>query len=382
MSATAQAPHVRRAVAFAVAVVLAVEVVFLVTTLLRKPPRGPANSSYAAGHRGVRGFARLLEKGGHEVRRQRVPVDVERPDPADTVVVLEGETPSDKEVAALGEFVRAGGRLVVAGSEKTDEWLSAMVGGLSRGSGLLACRPLANVAETRRVTYVESSGQAGWFNTGNAVPILGCNDSALAAVAALGEGRIVIVSDPAVFQNYLLGARENATFVLNAVGGVRRDVVFLENLHGFGAPSGLAAIPLQAQVAVGILLAAGAIALLSRRGLASGRVPDSEAADSPRSIHAEAVAERLAAAPGSDAAKSVRAAASRAIADAAGLSANAGANELRAAAARLGLPADDVALVLQGGSDDASTVAAGRVLAACHAVPRTTRPPRPKERDA
>ncbi|HVF75269.1 MAG TPA: DUF4350 domain-containing protein [Acidimicrobiales bacterium] len=374
---TADKKAVWRTVAVAVSIALALEVGFVVVTLLRRPPRGPESSSYAAGQRGARSYARLLERGGHDVRRQRIPVDVERPDPADTVVILGGERPEPEEVRALRSFVETGGRLVVAGDEKADEWLQPLVGSLQRGGSLVACRPLATVPETAGVAYVESSGEAGYAYTGRALPILGCNGVTLVAVATLGSGRIVVVSDDAVFQNYLLGARENAAFAVAAAGGVQRDVVFLEHLHGFGAPSGLAALPARWQLALAVLLLAALLALLARRRSAPAATATN--VDHPRSAHADAVAERLAAAPRHEAASAVRAAARRAIAAAAGVPPSAPAEELRAAAARLGLPDDDVRLVLATGGDDrAAATAAGRVMAACARL----EPPRPKERDA
>jgi hypothetical protein len=354
-----------RAVALAMAVALAVEVGVVVTTLLRRAPRGPASSSYAAGHRGARGYARLLEKGGHHVRRQRVPVDVERPDPADTVVILGGSRPDRKQVDALFAFVRAGGRLVVAGDEHMDAWVTPFTRStVRRGGELLACRPLQNVAETRGVRFVESSGQPGFADTGAALPILGCNGSALAAVAAEGQGRVVLVSDPAVFQNYLLGARQNAAFAVAAAGGVNRDVVFLEYLHGFGAPSGLAAIPFNWQVAAAVLALAGLLALAAGRRLTRHASP-SAAADHPRTAHAEAVAERLAGTDARDAARTARGAALRAVAASSGLPPDATEPDVREAAAKLGIAGPDVELVLRGPDDEAATVAAARILAAC-----------------
>ena len=366
-----------RTVAIAVSIALALEVGFVVVTLLRRAPRGPASSSYAAGHHGARAYARLLERGGHEVRRQRVPLDVERPDTSDTVIILGGERPEPDEVRALTTFVEQGGRLVVAGDEKADQWLRPLVGTLQRGGELLACRPLAAVPETAGVTYVESSGRPGYAYTGRAVPVLGCNGTTLAAVAALGSGRVVVVSDEAVFQNYLLGARENAAFAVAAAGGVQRDVVFLEHLHGFGAPSGLAALPARWQLALAVLLLAALLALVARRRAGSRTTATS--IDHPRSAHADAVAERLAAAPRHEATGAVRAAARRALATAAGLPSTAAPDELRAAAARLGLPDEDVRLVLDtGGDDGAAATAAGRVMAACLRL----EPTRTKERDA
>ena len=362
--------NVWRTVTVAIAVALAAEVGFVVVTLLRRPPRGPASSSYAAGHRGARGYARLLARGGHEVRRQRVPVDVERPDPKDTVVILGATVDDAKQVAVLSDFVRLGGRLIIADRADRLAWANRFTGIPPYGGDpLLACRPLADVPETRGVQYVESSGRPGFADTDRALPILGCNGSTLAAVAAVERGRVVLVSDPAVFQNYLLGARDNATFAVNAAGGVNRDVVFLEYLHGFGAPSGLAAVPLQWQVAAGVLLLAGLLALLARRRAAAP--PAAAAGDQPRprAAFADAMAARLGASPAKDAAVVARATALRAIADAAGLPPRAAAAEVRAAAARLGLPPHDVDAVLDGAPDADAIAAAGRVLAAVSQTP-------------
>ena len=362
-----RATGVWRAVAVAVAVALAAEVAFIVVTLLTKPPRGPASSSYATGHRGARGFAGLVERGGHEVHRRRVPLDVERPDTTDTVVILDAARPDRRELVAIEAFVRAGGRLVVASKPEDDEWLEALVGGLRRGdNALLGCERLASVPETAGVASLESSGKPGWRDTGIAVPVLGCNGNALVAVAAVGGGRVVLVSDSAVFQNYLLAARDNAAFAVNAVGGVRRDVIFLEHVHGFRAPSGLAALPSRWLLAAATALLAAVLAVLARRRIVATRVTAPQA-DHPRSVHAAAVAERLSTADARDAAGVVRAAARRAVAAAVGLPADAASSDLEAAAISRGLAdPDDIRRAIGAGPDDeAATVAAGRVLAAC-----------------
>lgn len=373
---------IRRTVVIVIAAVLALEVAFVVVTLVRRPPRGPASSSYAAGHRGARGYARILERGGHDVRRQRVPVDVERPDTSATVVVLGGDEPDEEEQDALLEFVAAGGRLVVAGGPSTDKWVGPLIGGpLFRGTPLLACQPVASVPETAGVTYVESSGQPGFSFTGPAAPVLGCNGVALAAVAAVGRGRVVVVSDEAVFQNYLLGARDNATFALAAAGGVDREVVFLEHLHGFAAPSGLLAVPSRWLLGGSVAALAGLLALLARRR-PSPSAPVLEAVP-PRDAHAAALAERLGAAPRGEAATAVRAAARRAIAAAAGLPHDAGDDELRDAATRLRLDPSDVRLTLDPGHTGPEDVAAaaGRVLAGAVLAAPTGGATRPRSND-
>lgn len=361
-----------RLIAAIIATALAVELIIVVVTLLGRSPRGPASSSYAVGPTGASGLAAVLERGGHPVRQQRVPVDLEPPDPSATVVVLDGDRPDDREVDTLRAFLADGGRLVVAGDKDTDAWVSSFVGGTMYRSGeLLVCRRLRDVAETKGVDEVESSGQPGFATTAGAEPILGCRGSALAAVAKVGKGRLVVIADTAIFQNYLLDARDNATFAVAAMGGVQREVVFLEHLHGFDAQSGLAALPGGWQVALAGAALAGLLALwaLHHPGASRNAPPDDHGEAEPlrsvRTLHPAAVAERLGARPLADAAPAVQIIARRAIARAARLPANATEAEVHAAALRLGIPDDDVNAALGSQPTEAAVLAAGRIIAHC-----------------
>lgn len=253
-----------RRIGAAVAVLALLEVIAVGVLVAVRSPTGPASSAYATGPRGFAAWATLLEDDGHLVDRRRVPFDVEVPDPDTTLVVIDA-TPSPEEVSALVAFVAAGGRLV-AGGEGVEDWIDAVLGATpERGRRLAACRTLASVPETAGVQVVESSNLPGFGSFGAALPVIGCETAALVAVADVGRGRLVLVSDAAVLQEYLLGARDNATFARSVVGEVGRPVAFAEHLHGFTASSGLAALPGRVRWAAVLLVAAAGAALLARR---------------------------------------------------------------------------------------------------------------------
>lgn len=253
-----------RRIGAAVAALALVEVVALGVLVAVRSPSGPASSAYATGPRGLAAWATMLVDDGHPVERRRVPFDVEVPDPGTTLVVLDA-TPSAEEVRVLVGFVAAGGRLV-AGGEGVEDWVGAVLGATpQRGRPVAACRTLASVPETAGVQVVESSNLPGFASFGAALPVIGCETAALVAVADVGRGRLVLVSDAAAVQEYLLGARDNASFARAVVGEAGRPVAFAEHLHGFTAASGLAALPGRMRWAAVLLVAAAGAALLACR---------------------------------------------------------------------------------------------------------------------
>jgi Domain of unknown function (DUF4350) len=319
------------------------------------PPGGPEGSSYATAPEGAAAYAELLHRAGHTVRRIRTPLAEQPLDPGSTLVVLDPEGVVPDEARAIGRFVRAGGRLVAAGPSVN--WLARVIDEppFWTSSAPGDARVVVPVPETAGVTTVAFAEGGRWESLGSTLPILATPEGAVAAVAASGAGRAVLLADAAPLYNHQLARADDAAFGLAVVGGERRPVAFLETVHGYGEETGLAALPARALwVLAGLALAALALVWSVARRLGPPE-DDPEPPAPPRRDYVEAVAAGLVAsgdrAGVADAA--VRSARTR-------LERSAGAGELREAAARLGLDDAETAAVLGDGGDP---LAAGRALA-------------------
>lgn len=327
-------------------------------------PGGPPSSSYATAPEGMAALAQLLADRGHPVRRLRAGLADVDLDPAATLVVAGSFALTPPEGEAVARFVEAGGRLVVAAEAPGP--LLRRLAGTQRWSSEPARRaaPLVPVPEVDGVTTVTSGGLGSWSDPGASLPVLAAGDATLATVTAAGRGRVVAVADPSVWQNRLLGQADNAAFALAAVGERGRPVEFAEAHHGYGRSRGLGVVPWRWRWAAGVALVAAAVAMWSR-GRRFGPPEDAERELPPaRRAYVDAVAASLvrtrrpaeSLAPLQDAAR-------RRVTARAGLPADAGPDDLRRAAAGMGLDPADVDALLRPATTDDDVLAAGRALA-------------------
>jgi hypothetical protein len=180
----------------------------------------------------------------------------------------------------------------------------------------------------------------------------------------VGRGRIVVLADASPLQNRGLARADNAAFAL-ALATPGQTVTFLETVHGYGAATGLAALPPGARWGLlGLLLAGLAFAWSHARRI--GPPQDVERAlPPPRADYVDALAASLArTGRPAEVARPLRAAARDALARRAGLGPQPGDEELRAAAARIGLGEAETAALLRAPEDLDGALAAGRALAA------------------
>jgi hypothetical protein len=174
---------------------------------------------------GARAFRTLLGRYGVATRDQAgaLPRDL----PADTtLVVLDGEFPSAREIARARAFVARGGHLVLAGPDAA-EWVGLRsVGTTTRGP--------AEVRESvaGRSYRVRIGSEPRWITP---------DGSRLVRTERIGRGRVTLVSTSAPFRNTELARADNAAFALAVVGD--GPVVFAEGAHGLSAATGFAAVP-------------------------------------------------------------------------------------------------------------------------------------------
>ncbi|HEY3190609.1 MAG TPA: DUF4350 domain-containing protein [Solirubrobacteraceae bacterium] len=327
-------------------------------------PGGPTSSSYATAETGLGAYAELLARAGHPVERARHRAAGADLAPGTTVVVLDPDAVDSRDRDALKGFLDGGGRLV-AGGRGSAGWLGDVIGGdlAQAPAGAELTEPLAPVPEVAGVRRVASAGDGGWTETGTALPVLGGARTSLLATAGVDSGRALLLADASPLQNHLLAHEDNAALGLALAGAKERPVVFLEAYHGYGQASGFDAIPNSWLVALGLLVAAALVFILARgRRLGPPELAARELPP-PRREYVESLGATLArtrrpAEAVEPVVRHVRSEVARrgALADAAS------AEDLVAAATRLGIAPDDARAVLAPGSS-VDVLAAGRALA-------------------
>lgn len=337
----------------------------MVRSVVGTEPGGPTSSSYATGEDGLAAYADLLHERGHPVVRLRTTLDEAALSPGETLVVADPDKLSQDEADAVAAFVRSGGRLVAAGP-RTSPALRRLLGtGLDwSATGAERARPIVPVSEVAGITEVRARGTGSWRHAGGGLPVLADGPHVLAAVAAVGSGRVVAIADASVLHNRFLAEADNAAFALAAAGEPARTVRFAEAGHGYVDSVGLGALPSRWKWA--LFLGAGAgLAWMWSKGRRFGP-PDEldRELPPPRRAYVDAVGATLAKTgdPAASARPLQRAARRRVVARA-GLPSNAGDDDVVVAARRLGLADDELEALTRTPTGDDDIVAAARALA-------------------
>jgi hypothetical protein len=361
----------------AIVVVAAVIAVNVALQLLDSTTRGadetaPRSSSLSTGGTGVAAWAELLEHNGHRVDAVRGSLGGGDLDPAATLVVLDPDDVSDDEARAVRAFVEQGGRLVTGGGD-TAGLLHAVLDDPPAWvpEGARRARPEGPAPEVDGLGEVVTAGDGSWSEVGGTRAVLGKGMRALATVADVASGRLVMLADSSPLQNRLLDRAGNAALALQVVGDGGRPVAFAEGQHGYGDVTGLGAIPGPWKAAlIGLAVAAfvGAVAAGRRLGPPED---ESRPLPPPRRAYVDALAETLGRTrrPGEALAPlqvSTRARLARRV----GVGPDASEADLRVAAARLAWPADEIdALFAADELSDDEILAAGRALARLERAP-------------
>jgi hypothetical protein len=328
-------------------------------------PSGPPSSSYATTPEGLAAYADLLVHAGHPVTRLRDRIaDV---DPASTLVVA--DAPVDKEeTAALARFSAAGGRLVLAGgagASAAGDVLSSRVGWepVSSTTARAVLPTTVGVGDLRGLGAVRTAGEGGFTDTGPALPVVAAGDRPVVAVASVGTGTVLLVSDPSPLQNRLLGTAGNAGLALQLAGDAGRPVIFSEAGHGYGRRSGVGALPRQWRWALLLGLLATLVWMWSRARRLGPPDADPDEPLPPRRAYVDALAATLLrTGDPAGAIEPVQTAARRRIGERAGLDPGAD-DEVRRAALQLGLSEHDADAIISPVRSHDDAIRAARALA-------------------
>jgi hypothetical protein len=253
------------------------------------PTDGPAGSSFATHGEGTAALVDLLEANGYNVVRERRALAEVPPPPGDTIVVVNGSDLSSEDEAALSTHAAAGGRIILVGSTRLDFILDRSPTEFERTEE--PARALLPVDGFGELTGVDARWV--WRNAGSLVPVVGNSQGTLAGVESVADGTVVALADTSVIANAGLANADNALLAVRAIGEPTATVRFVEYIHGFTQPTGLAALPTRWKQALLVLALAGAVWLLAR----SRRFGPPEAASRslapPRSAYVDAVAATL-----------------------------------------------------------------------------------------
>lgn len=291
-------PAWRGWVAAAVGLVCAFLLLGLLADAFAPAPEGPAESSYATTPGGVAAWAELLTRAGHPVGRLRRSLAAARLPVSATLVVLGAERLTAAEGRSLARFVRGGGRLVIGGGDPTVT-LAALLADPPRWSGAgprefgVAPGTAGSLPDVAGVGTVISAGEGAWPVRAEGAALVSRGGAGLLLVGRLGRGRTDLLADPSVVENRLLASADNAKLALDLAGESRRPVLFAEALHGFGAATGLSALPGRWWLTLaGLMVAASAWALARGRRLGPPE-PPAPAGAPPRSGYVDALAGAL-----------------------------------------------------------------------------------------
>jgi hypothetical protein len=258
-------------------------------------PEGPRSSSYATSPQGLAGYASVLQRAGHPIRRLRTSVTDDPPPTDATLIVLDPDVMEPDEAQAIGDWVRSGGRLVAGGAGDSG-WLDEVIPHVPvwEPGGETEREPLLPVIETSDVEEVRAYEFGGWHELGNTLPVIGPADAPLVVTARSGEGSVALLADTSPLHNRALDQADNAMFGLNLVGGARKPVAFLETVHGYGASRGLGGLPTNVKwVLIGLALTT--LVALWAAGRRFGPIEDSdESLPPPRIEYVDALASSLA----------------------------------------------------------------------------------------
>lgn len=248
------------AVALTVTIVVIVLYAIAVSSAFsRASERIPVPSIFSSAPEGLRVLYRYLDESGVDVRPLQ---QFDTLPPSGSLVII-GDAPlqmdlTDEHVERIGAWVRAGGRLVLAGTGGVEVverlGLSAAV---ARGSEA-GLRPRLRVPLTDGIGRVAVGSGRAISGDPRWVEVLGDGGGAALLVARVDKGEVVWLADAGAFTNERIGEADNAVLALR-LAGVAQPVWFDEYHQGFArggnaferlGASGQAAVVLAAAAAV------------------------------------------------------------------------------------------------------------------------------------
>ncbi len=268
---------------------------------------GPASSFDTSGT-GTAALAQLLRGERHLVRQLENPLRGAELSGPGTLFVLDPQKDLSSELSAIRSYLGSGGRVVLAG-RPAPATLKALLGpgALPRWqeTGPGPSHPGAPEPENYAASTVLSNGD-GSFKLSPTAPswagaasiLLGGPHGALALIARVGQGRLVLLASSSPLDNANLPRDDNAAFALDLAGPPGTAVTFDEYDHlQSSSGSGIAGLPGHWQAALALGLLAVIVWILSAARRFGPPEPAERALAPARVAHVDAVAALLASGP-------------------------------------------------------------------------------------
>jgi len=239
---------------FAVFVVALNVVVAIGGALLAPSVEGPAGSSFVTEEDGIAAWRELLDDLGQSPDQLREPLNTTSVSAAATALIAIQPDVSLMDrayVDAVERFVAAGGQLVTTAGNELSRTLVPDAS-LQNGTSGEASPPLP-IADVRGVSTVVFDGGVFFDDTGKGVALVSDREGrALALVAVVGDGRVVLLAEKSAVTNRLLATADNAAFAVGIASD--RAIIFDEYVHGYGIEEGVRGLPWPLRRTVAVLL--------------------------------------------------------------------------------------------------------------------------------
>lgn len=199
-----------------------------------------SRSSYRASPYGTLAFYTLLKESGFGVSRFETPFTELRTHDPDTLVIIAPPaalSPSAEELVSLGKWVEAGGVAVIIDREIRVTIGGAQINTESADPGSNV-RPIQPTPYTRGVERLSLSEYATRVRVSGkpATDHIGDGTKAVLADTRVGQGRLILLTDPHVVANNGLAQADNVVAALNLfVDQPAGKIAFDEYHHGYGA---------------------------------------------------------------------------------------------------------------------------------------------------
>lgn len=222
-------------------VIVALNFLFISDSGDQENEQNGRRSSYLATPFGTLAFYTLLQQQGYEVTRleSRWTELLEREDISTLVVISlpAASNPTAEEFESLNEWLEGGGLLIVIDREIRASFGDAKAQD-SWSFSQESVRVLQPTVYTRGVESVKLSNFARRIKleSQSTVYHIGDEQGAVLADASVGEGRVVLLTDPFVVANNGIAQGDNVRLALNLFSGrPEGEIAFDEYHHGFGA---------------------------------------------------------------------------------------------------------------------------------------------------
>ena len=212
--------------------------VFLISTLLAiflTPGESQAEyaTTYSTASEGAKAAYLLLRESGYRVDRWERP-PAELTDAQNSLLILTdpSEVPAEADKVALKKFMSNGGELLLAGSYAPIFVSEQAPAPLPISLGWKTIPAQAPSAFALNAPEIRLDAVSGWTSPGQGIGLYGDESRYMVMQYAHGKGRVLWLASSSLLSNAGLRESANLEFLLTALGGKSRHILWDEYFHG------------------------------------------------------------------------------------------------------------------------------------------------------